>query len=105
MTKIGATLRAAVLGGAVGLLPSIAFADSGSRGAAETPAVPDHAAAEARSSGTTTSPSDESSPNIPDQATAQARRQDEVTPSREEATDRAPDHATTERRGAPPDVE
>jgi hypothetical protein len=105
MTKISATLRAAILGGAVGLLPSIAFADGGSSGAVERPAVPDHAAAEARSSGETSSATDESSPNVPDHATAEARGQGEAVSSGEEAIDRAPDHATAERRGAPAGVE
>ena len=104
MTKISATLRAAILGGAVGLLPSIAFADSGSSGP-ETPAVPDHAAAEARSAGAANSPTDETKPGLPDHATAESRGEGETAPSREEATERAPDHATAERRGAPADVD
>jgi hypothetical protein len=103
MKKISATLRAAILGGAVALLPGIALADEAGSGA-ETPAVPDHAAAEARSSGAASSPSDERSPSVPDHATAESRGQGDMTTSAE-ATDRAPDHATAERRGAPPAVE
>ena len=79
MTKISATLRAAILGGAVGLLPSIALADSGT-GAAGNPAVPDHAAAEARSSGAMSTPTDERIPSVPDHATAEARGPAETTP-------------------------
>jgi hypothetical protein len=105
MTKISATLRAAIFGGAVALLPGIASADGAGSGTAETPAVPDHAAAEARSSGSMSSPSDERRPDVPDHATAEARGQGEMRPSGEEAADRAPDHATAERRGAPADVE
>jgi hypothetical protein len=100
MTKISATLRAAVLSGAVGLLPSMAFADSGSSGT-ETPAVPDHAAAEARSAGAANTPSEETKPGVPDHATAESRGQGEMAPSAEQAADRTPDHATAERRGAP----
>ena len=80
MTKISATLRAAIFSGAVGLLPSIAFADNGSNDAGgsngqETAgSVPDHAAAEAGSQG------------------------EETTRSGDETT--VPDHATAERRGA-----
>jgi len=105
MTKISATLRAAILGGAVGLLPSIALADSGTSGAADNPAVPHHAAAEARSSGAMSTPTDERIPSVPDHATAEARGPGETTPSGEEAADPAPDHAAAERRGAPADVE
>ena len=71
MTTISAKLRAAILGGAVGLLPSIAFADSGSSGTEST--VPDHAAAEARSVGDTSTSSPQSPAGIPDHAAAEAR--------------------------------
>jgi hypothetical protein len=103
MKKISATLRAAILGGAVTLLPSIALADGASSGP-DTPAVPDHAAAEARSSGGASSPGDERSSGVPDHATAESRGQGEMTTSAE-ASDRAPDHATAERRVAPAGVE
>ena len=105
MTKISATLRAAILGGAVGLLPSIAFADSGSSGT-ESATIPDHAAAEARSVGDTSTSSPESPAGIPDHATAEARSVGETINSSSGETagmqDRGvPDHAAAERRGAP----
>lgn len=100
MTKISAKLRATLLGGAVGLLPSMAFADYGSSGT-DTATVPDHAAAEARSAGGTAAPTDERSPSVPDHATAEERGQAGTVPSGEEATERAPDHAAAERRGGP----
>jgi len=108
MTTISAKLRAAILGGAVGLLPSIAFADSGSSGGETT--VPDHAAAEARSIGQsvgdTSTPSPESPAGIPDHATAEARSVGDTinasTAAPEGVQDHGvPDHAAAERRGAP----
>jgi hypothetical protein len=110
MTTISAKLRAAILGGAVGLLPSMAFADSGSSGT-ETGTVPDHAAAEARSVGDTSTSPPQSPAGVPDHAAAEARSAGEtVNPSTgatEGVQDRGvqdhgvPDHATAERRGAP----
>jgi hypothetical protein len=105
MTTISAKLRAAILGGAVGLLPSIAFADSGSS-ATETPTVPDHAEAEARSVGDTPTASPESPKGIPDHAAAEARSTGDTVNSSTQSTEGAqdhgvPDHATAERRGAP----
>ena len=108
MTTISAKLRAAILGGAVGLLPSIAFADSGSSGGETT--VPDHAAAEARSIGQsvgdTSTPSPESPAGIPDHAEAEARSTGETVDPSTQTTEGVrdqgvPDHATAERRGAP----
>lgn len=104
MTTISAKLRAAILSGAVGLLPSIAFADSASSGAA-TATVPDHAAAEARSVGETSTSSPESPAGIPDHATAEARSVGDTVnagTATEGVQDHGvPDHATAERRGAP----
>ena len=104
MTTISAKLRAAILGGAVGLLPSIAFADGGSSGVETT--VPDHAAAEARSVGDTSTSSPESPAVVPDHAAAEARSVGETINSGIEATQGVPDkgvpdHAAAERRGAP----
>ena len=104
MTTISAKLRAAIFSGAVGLLPSIAFADSGSSGVETT--VPDHAAAEARSVGDTSTSTPQAPAGIPDHATAEARSVGEtVNPSTaapEGPQDHGvPDHATAERRGAP----
>jgi len=105
MTTISAKLRAAILGGAVGLLPSLAFADSGSSGA-ETTTVPDHAAAEARSVGETSTASPQSPAGIPDHAEAEARSTGETVDPSTQTTEGVrdqgvPDHATAERRGAP----
>jgi len=105
MTTISAKLRAAILGGAVGLLPSIAFADSGSSGT-DTGTVPDHAAAEARSVGDTSTSSPEPPAGIPDHAAAEARSTGETVNSSTQTTEGVqdhgvPDHATAERRGAP----
>ena len=109
MTTISATLRAAIFSGAVGLLPSIAFADSGGSGTAAG-TVPDHAAAEARSIGESVGETSTSGPEapagIPDHATAEARSVgDTVNPSTgatEGVRDQGvPDHAAAERRGAP----
>ncbi len=104
MTTISAKLRAAIFSGAVGLLPSIAFADSGSSGV--PPAVPDHAEAEARSVGDTSTASPEPPAGIPDHAEAEARSVGETANSSSEATESVrdqgiPDHAAAERRGAP----
>ena len=104
MTTISAKLRAAILGGAVGLLPSIAFADSGSSGTELT--VPDHAAAEARSVGDTSTASPQSPAAIPDHATAEARSVGDTVNSGSDTTEGVqdhgvPDHAAAERRGAP----
>jgi hypothetical protein len=104
MTTISAKLRAAILSGAVGLLPSIAFADSGNSGVETT--VPDHAAAEARSVGDTPTSSPQSPAGIPDHATAEARSAGETVNPSTGATEGVqdhgvPDHATAERRGAP----
>ncbi len=104
MTTISAKLRAAVLGGAVGLLPSMAFADSGSSGTETT--VPDHAAAEARSVGDTSTSSPQSPASVPDHGAAEARSTGETVNSSTQATEGVrdhgvPDHATAERRGAP----
>jgi hypothetical protein len=85
------TLRAAILTGAVGFLPTVALADepeprgagtgrvpdhaeaeepaAGSWALTETPGVPDHAQAEARGVGATTVPRDEI--NVPDHAEAE----------------------------------
>jgi hypothetical protein len=105
MTTISAKLRAAILSGAVGLLPSIAFADSGSSGA-ETGTVVDHAAAEARSVGETSTSSPESPGGVPDHAMAEARSVGDTINASTEATEGVqdhgvPDHATAEARGAP----
>jgi len=109
MTTISATLRAAILSGAVGLLPNIALADSGISGT-ETGTVPDHAAAEARSVGGSVGDSSTSRPEspagVPDHATAETGSMGDTINSSTEATkdvpDRGvPDHATAERRGAP----
>ena len=104
MTTISAKLRAAILSGAVGLLPSIAFADSGSSGVETT--VPDHAAAEARSVGDTSTSSPESPAGIPDHAAAEARSVGDTVNASTEAPEGVqdhgvPDHAAAERRGAP----
>jgi hypothetical protein len=108
MTTISAKLRAAILGGAVGLLPGIAFADSGSSGVETT--VPDHAAAEARSIGQSVGDTSTSGPQspagIPDHATAEARSVGDTinasTAAPEGGQDHGvPDHAAAERRGAP----
>ncbi len=111
MTTISAKLRAAIFSGAVGLLPSIAFADSGRQWyGAEPGAVPDHAAAEARSVGQSVGDTSASSPEapagIPDHAAAEARSIGETINSGIEATQGVPergvpDHAAAERRGAP----
>jgi len=105
MTTISAKLRAAILGGAVGLLPGIAFAGSGNSGP-ETGTVPDHAAAEARSVGDTSTSSPESPAGAPDHATAEARSVGDTINSstgaiKGEQDQGVPDHATAERRGAP----
>jgi hypothetical protein len=109
MRTISATLRAAIFSGAVGLLPSIAFADSGSSGT-DTGTEPDHAAAEARSVGEnvgdTSTSSPESPAGMPDHATAEARSGGDKINARSETTkggqdNGVPDHATAERRGAP----
>ena len=99
MATISARLRAAIVTGAVGLLPSMAFADTASGSPEATAGVPDHAAAEAHRVGDTNSSSIEAPPGVPDHATAEARSQ-AGTPSSSEATDRVPDHATAENRGA-----
>jgi hypothetical protein len=104
MTRISAKLRTAVLSGTVGLLPGIAFADSASSGR-DTGTVPDHAAAEARSVGDTSTSSPESPAVVPDHATAEARSAgDTINPSTgttEGVQDHGvPDHAAAERRGA-----
>jgi|SRR5450631_140405 len=99
MTKISAKLRAAILSGAVGLLPSIAFAESGSRGG-ETTVVPDHAAAEARSVGDSSTSGIESRSSVPDHAAAEARGQGDIRPPSDGTAAAVPDHATVERRGA-----
>ena len=114
MTTISAKLRAAIFSGAVGLLPSIAFADSGSSGT-EAGTVPDHAAAEARSVGDTSNASPESPALIPDHAAAEARSVGDTinasTGAPEGVQDPGvqdhgvPDHAAAERRGAPEDSE
>ena len=105
MTTISAKLRTAVFIGAVGLLPSVAFADSASSGR-DTGNVPDHAEAEARSVGDTSSSSPESPATVPDHATAEARSVGDTVNSSTGKTEGAqdpgvPDHATAERRGAP----
>ena len=105
MTTISAKLRAAIFGGALGLLPAMAFADSGSSGT-ETATVPDHAAAEARSVGDTLNASPESPAAVPDHAEAEARSVGDTlnasTGTTEGVRDQGvPDHATAERRGAP----
>jgi hypothetical protein len=109
MTTISAKLRAAIFSGAVGLLPSIALADSGSGGKEST--VPDHAAAEARSVGDTSTSSPESPAGIPDHAATEARSVGETTDAKTGAPEGVqepgtqdhgvPDHAAAERRGAP----
>jgi hypothetical protein len=108
MRKISAKLRAAIFSGAVGFLPSMAFADSGSSGAETT--VPDHAAAEARSMGDTINSSTGGTAGVqdhgvPDHATAEARSVGDTTNSSTGTTEGVrdhgvPDHATAEARGA-----
>ena len=104
MTTISAKVRTATLIGAVGLLPSIAFADSASSGT-DTGTVPDHAAAEARSVGDTSVSTPESPDAVPDHATAEARSVGDTVNSSTGTTEGVqdqgvPDHATAEKRGA-----
>jgi hypothetical protein len=99
MTRISAKLRGVIFSGAVGLLPSVAFADDGGNEAETTGTVPDHAAAEARGQGDLTLSSEEMSASAPDHARAEARGQGETTRSGEEMSASAPDHAAAERRG------
>ncbi len=95
--SIKGTLRAAILTGAVGFLPTVALADepeprgselgrvpdhaeaeepaAGSWAVTETAGIPDHAQAEARGSATTTIPRDEI--NVPDHAEAEEAPADE----------------------------
>jgi hypothetical protein len=100
MGKISAKLRTAIFSGVVGLLPSVAFADSGSNGAETAGAVPDHGAAEARGQGNVTHASVETTtPSVPDHATAEARGQGDRSPPPDETAASVPDHAAAERRG------
>ena len=92
---IKGSLRAAILTGAVGLLPTVALADepepreagrvpdhaeaeepaAGGTSVNETRGVPDHAQAEARGVGATTIPTNEI--NVPDHAEAERAPADE----------------------------
>jgi hypothetical protein len=98
---IKGVLQAAILGGAVGLLPAAARAGDTSRGAeTATPDVPDHAEAEARRGSEANVPTTEKSPGPPDHAQAEARGgAARVVPTDEEKPG-APDHAQAEARGA-----
>ena len=76
MTRtIKARLRAGIFAGAVGLLPSVAFANDGDnvKGTETTASVPDHATAEARSEGNVTRSSSDETPNVPDHGAAERR--------------------------------
>jgi len=104
MRTISAKLRAAIFSGAVGLLPGVAFADSGSSGT-DTGTVPDHAAAEARSVRVMSTSSSGSPAGSSDHATVEARSVGDTIHASTETTEGAqdhgvPDHATAERRGA-----
>ena len=105
MTTISAKLRMAIFSGAVGLLPGMAFADSGSS-RTEMGTVPDHAGAEARSVGDPSNASAESPAGVPDHAAAEARSVGGTGSSGAEETEGpqahgVPDHATAEQRGRP----
>ena len=99
-TTIRAILRAAIFSGAVGLLPSVALADSASN--PEDPAgIPDHAQAEARSMTDTPPRGDETT--VPDHAQAEARSATGTPPTGNETT--VPDHAQAERQSKGDDAE
>jgi hypothetical protein len=95
---ISGFLRAAVFGGSIGLLPSVALAGGGTSDEAKPPS-PDHAQAEARGGAETTVPAAERTDRIPDHAQAEARgRAADVVPAAERTS--PADHATVESRGA-----
>ena len=96
---IKSILRAAVFTGAIAALPVAALADTGraSGGGDEaTAGVPDHAAAEARSTGDAIGTSGD---RPFDHAAAEARSTGDGTSSFETGAG-VPDHATAEARGA-----
>jgi hypothetical protein len=88
---IKGSLRAAILTGAVGFLPTVALADEPEASAADLGRVPDHAEAEepgaGRSAVTETA-------DIPDHAQAEARGTATTTIPRDEIN--VPDHAEAE---------
>ena len=102
-TTIRAILRAAIFGGAVGLLPSVALADSAStpKGDESPAGIPDHAQAEARSMTDTAPRGDETT--VPDHAQAEARSATGTPPTGNETT--VPDHAQAERQSKGDDAE
>ena len=101
MTRtIKARLRAGIFAGAVGLLPSVAFANDGDnvKGTETTASVPDHATAEARGAGDEFSSSSGEATGVPDHGTAEARSEGNVTRSSSDETPNVPDHGAAERR-------
>ena len=108
MTTIKAMVRAAILTGAVGFLPTAALADDTRPSHSEVSGtVPDHAEAEARSaSGTMIHSTLRTTPGIPDHAQAEARSMEDTTDSSIRASSIVPDHQTAEEpTAASPDQE
>jgi hypothetical protein len=104
-TGIKATIRsvleATVFTGAIAVLPVAALAETGPTAAGDgaTERVPDHAAAEARS--TSGASATEATEGVPDHAAAEARSAgDKAGSSGTETGAGVPDHATAEARGA-----
>jgi hypothetical protein len=86
MTTIKGTLRAAVLAGAVGSLPSLGLAND----------VPDHAEAEEPAANDTTSSVLRTTPGVPDHAEAEARRMRNSASPEPGPSSIVPDHETAE---------
>ena len=90
MTTMRSMLRMAIFGGAVGLSPALALADTWAE------PMPDHATAEQHRA-------QEATENVPDHATAEREDGSTATaPSGVESCACTPDHATAEARGAQP---
>ena len=89
--SISGTLRAAILTGAVGFLPTVALADEPEPRGAEPGRVPDHAEAEEPAAGRT---SVTETAGVPDHAEAEARGAGTTTVPRNEIN--VPDHAEAE---------
>jgi hypothetical protein len=88
-TTIKATLRAAIFGAALGLVPAVALADSRSE------RVPDHATAE-QDARDTVDTRHETTPRVPDHAEAEEPDARLMTHERQATPVSIPDHATAE---------
>jgi hypothetical protein len=97
-------LRAGIFAGTVGLLPAVAFADTGAEATAAPERI-DHQTAEAKGAGAVTgsSAANDAAPRVPDHATAEARGASaDAGLAGNDMTAGVPDHAEAQARTPAP---